>query len=424
MFICSNCGYGSSSWLGRCPSCGLWNTLVERKDITGEKHEEEVKEIKINNLEKINFSQEKRLKTGIYEFDRVLGGGLVKGEVVLLTGEPGVGKSTLVLQVCQNLKTFYISGEESTSQVKKRAERLGINLNNFLITEDLQIEGIVKGIKNLKNKVDVILVDSIQTLYSKNIDSPAGSINQLKEAAFQLIQLAKRENITVILIGHITKEGIIAGPKTLEHMVDCVLTFEGEKISNFRLLRANKNRFGPTDEIGIFQMESKGLIEVNNPLVFIEQNEEKVVGKAVVGVIEGNRPLFFEVQSLIVPSQLAVPRRVVYGFDYNKVLLLLAVLRKNLNLPVEKNDVYVNVVGGVNIKSTAADLGLIASVISSFKNQPLPEKTIFIGEVSLLGEVRKVYGQEKIIKEAKRLGFKNIISALNFSSIKQLKDLF
>ncbi|MGB9707612.1 MAG: ATPase domain-containing protein, partial [Microgenomates group bacterium] len=226
MFICNNCGYGSSSWLGRCPSCGLWNTLVERKDLNDKKQMEEIKEIKTDILERINFNDEKRLKTGVYEFDRVLGGGLVIGEVILLTGEPGVGKSTLVLQTCQNLKTLYIAGEESASQVKRRAQRLGVNLNNFLVTEDLQIEGIVKGIKNLKNKIDVVLVDSIQTLYSKNIDSPAGSINQLKEVTFQLIQLAKKEDLIIILIGHVTKEGLIAGPKTLEHMVDCVLNFE------------------------------------------------------------------------------------------------------------------------------------------------------------------------------------------------------
>lgn len=424
MFICSQCGYGSISWLGKCPECGSWNSFEEKKEfIPGFKEEENIKEIKPVVLEKVNLDQEERIKTNIYEVDRVLGGGVVLGEVILLTGEPGVGKSTLVLQSFNNFRTLYVAGEESLSQVKLRAQRLNINLEHILITEEVQVEGIIKGVNNLKDKVNLIVVDSIQTLYSRGIGSSAGSVNQLKEVCFQLLKFAKSKKISVVLIGHVTKEGLIAGPKILEHMVDCVLNFEGEKISNFRLLRALKNRYGPTDEIGIFEMSNTGLKEVKNPLAFVDKVQIDTPGKAIVGVIEGKRPLFFEVQSLVVPTNLAVPRRIISGFDYNKGLLILAVLRKNLNLLVEKFDIYINIIGGVSIKSTSADLGVTASLISSFKNKLLPKNSVFIGEVSLLGEIRKVFFQEKIIKEAKRLGFTQIFSSDNYSSIKELKDV-
>jgi len=422
-FICSNCGYGSFSWMGRCPECGFWNSFKEKKDDLQEKREESTIELKTVSLDKIESNSLKRLPTNIYEIDRVLGGGLVEGEVVLLTGEPGIGKSTLILQAVKGLKTLYVAGEEALSQIKNRIIRLNLKMANFLITEDLQIEGIIEGVKKIKDKIQVLIIDSLQTVYSKKIDSPAGTINQLKEVTYQLIHLAKTEKIIVLLIGHVTKEGEIAGPKTLEHMVDCVLNFEGEKLSHFRLLRSTKNRFGPTDETGIFEMKEQGLEEVKNPLAFIEEKNQSVAGKSIVGVIEGKRPIFFEIQTLVTPSQLAFPRRVVSGYDYNKILLLLAISKKYLLLPIEKYDVYINIIGGVNIRSTAADLGLIASLISSFKNQPLPKNSVFIGEVSLLGEVRSVYFEEKIVKEARRLGFKNIYSNSNLSNIKSLKTI-
>lgn len=426
LFVCKECGYGSASWLGRCPSCSQWNTLKKQPDLDMQKkgEKEAIKKLTITPLGKIKPSTGQRIKTGIFEFDRVLGSGLIPGEVILLTGEPGVGKSTLVLQSFQNLKSLYISGEESAEQVKNRAERLNININNFLISDTLQVEGIIEGIEKFRDKIDILVIDSIQTIYSKEVESPTGSISQLKEVTAQLIIFAKKQKLPVILIGHITKEGEIAGPKTLEHMVDCVLNFEGEKISQFRLLRASKNRFGPTDEIGIFEMKETGLKEVTNPLVFIDKQKKLSAGKTIVGVVEGSRPLFFEIQTLITPTQLAFPRRVVAGLDYNKVLLLLAVAKKQLYLPIDSHDVYVNVTGGVSIKSTACDLGLIASLISSFKNIPTPAEAIFIGEVSLLGEVRRVYFEDKIIKEAKRLGFKKIFSSVNIKEIKNLKTLF
>lgn len=424
-FICSNCGYGSASWMGRCPSCGQWNTLVEKpefaKTTTGKK--EELQQLKTISFEKIKSQESSRKKTGIFEVDRVLGGGFIPGEIVLLTGEPGVGKSTLLLQSLQNLNTLYISGEESAEQVKNRGERLKLNLKNFLFSDSLQIEGIIKGVEDLKDKIDVIVVDSIQTVYSKDIESPSGTISQLKESTAKLIIFAKKNKLPAIMIGHITKEGEIAGPKALEHMVDCVLSFEGEKNSNFRILRANKNRFGATDEIGIFEMRDGGLIEVENPLAFLEEKEE-AAGKSIVGVVEGKRPLFFEIQTLVVPTLLSIPRRVVNGLDFNKVLLLLAVVRKHLNLHLDKYDIYINVVGGVSIKSTASDLGCIASLISSFKNLVLPKNSLFIGEVGLLGEIRKTYLEEKIISEGKRLGFEKIYSSLIIKNIKELKELF
>lgn len=426
-FICTNCGYGSASWLGRCPNCGEFKTLKEAPSyITGSDKsakKEGVKKLSVTPFKKIQSLKKDRLKSGIFELDRVLGGGIIPGETILLTGEPGVGKSTLLLQSLAKINPLYISGEESAEQVKDRAERLNIKLDNFLFSETLQIEGIIEGLEDLKNKIDILVVDSIQTVYSKNIEGTPGSITQLKESTMNLITITKKMRIGLIIVGHITKGGEIAGPKTLEHLVDCVLSFEGEKVSNFRLLRATKNRFGPTDEIGIFEMQQRGLVEVTNPLVFLENKEKQEVGKSIAGVTEGKRSLFFEIQTLAVPSFLAIPRRVVKGLDYNKVLLLIAVVRKYLNLPLDKYDIYVNVIGGVQIKSTASDLALIASLISSLKNSPLPKNSLFIGEVGLLGEVRKVYLEEKIIKEAKRLGFKNINSSFNLFHIKLLKNL-
>lgn len=421
-FICSNCGYGSASWLGRCPDCGQWNTLTERKDITG-LQKGEPQNFDLTPLSSIKMSKKNRLPTGIFEFDRVLGGGFVPGEVILLTGEPGIGKSTLLLQSLQHLKTIYISGEESVEQIKERAHRLKINLKSFLFSNTLQVEGIIKGIEDFKKPIDIIVVDSIQTIYSQNIDSTPGAISQLKESTEKLIKLAKKIKIPFILIGHITKGGEIAGPKTLEHLVDCVIAFEGEKVSPFRILRAAKNRFGSTDEIGIFEMKHNGLQEVNNPTIFLENESDKTSGKAIAGISEGKRSLFFEIQTLAVPTVLAVPRRVVKGVDYNKVLLLLAVTRKLLNLQLDKFDVYINVVGGVEIKSTAADLAIVASVFSSFYNILIPKKTVFCGEVGLLGEVRKVFFEEKIITDARRLKFQQIFSFNNLKTIKDLKKI-
>jgi len=427
LFVCKECGFGSASWIGKCPDCGKWNTLVERdfdkESTSGKKSKEKTKKLEFVSFAKIAPNKKNRLHTGIFEFDRVLGGGFIPGSVTLLTGEPGVGKSTLLLQALSQIKTLYISGEESADQVKDRAERLGIQLNNLSFSDTTQVEGIIEGLEDLKEVVQIVVIDSIQTIYSKQADSAAGSVNQLKEVAKQFIMFAKKNNIPVILIGHITKVGDVAGPKTLEHLVDSVLNFEGEKVSNFRILRASKNRFGGSDEIGIFEMKDKGLKEVKSSLAFLDHDESiQTAGRAIVGVAEGKRPLFFEIQTLAVPTILPVPRRVVRGIDFNKVQLILAVLRKNLGLSnLDKYDIYVNVVGGVSIKSTASDLGIAASLVSSLNNTPLPKNSVFIGEVGLLGEVRSVYLEERILKEAKRLQFKKIISISTIKHIKELK---
>lgn len=397
--------------------------MAEKQEEKSSSRGEGVKKITITTLSEIKTKSKERKKTGIYEFDRVLGTGFVPGEVVFLTGEPGVGKSTLLLQSLQHLNAIYISGEESAEQVKDRAIRLGVNLKNFAFSNDLQVEGIISYIEDAQVKPDVLVIDSIQTVYSKDVDSPPGSVNQLKESANRLTAMAKRERIAVILIGHITKEGDIAGPKTLEHLVDCVLSFEGERVSNFRVLRATKNRFGSTDEIGIFEMREKGLHEVTDPLVFLDNVNEAVAGKSIIGVTEGKRQLFYEIQTLAVPTSLSMPRRVVKGVDYNKVQLLLAVIKKHLSIQLDSYDIYVNVIGGVRVTSTMADLGIVASLYSSIRNIPIPPKTVFLGEVGLLGEVRKGYGEDKIVSESRRLGFKHIYSSKNTTSIRDIKKI-
>lgn len=408
--------------MGKCPDCSNWNTFVEKKE-EGKKTKESTVKMSATSLSKIKPLQKNRMATGVFEFDRVLGGGFVKGEVVLLTGEPGVGKSTLLLQSLPTLKTLYISGEEAAEQIKDRAVRLKVSLDNFLFSDTLQIEGIVDGLESLDVTPEVLVIDSVQTVYSKNVESVAGTVSQLKESTTRLINLAKKNKLCVILIGHITKEGDAAGPKTLEHLVDCVISFEGERVSNFRILRASKNRFGTTDEIGIFEMREQGLMQVKDPLAFMEEEVSDTSGRAIVGVNEGKRPLFFEIQVLATPTFSPVPRRVVKGIDYNKFLLLLAVSRKNLGLVLDRYDVFVNVVGGVSIKSTGADLGIIAAVFSSIKNIPISRKSVFVGEVGLLGEVRKIPYEDKITQEAKRLQFKKIFSSANVKSIKTLGQI-
>ncbi len=424
-FVCRECGFGSASWYGKCPDCGRWGTLIEKPEFSkpSSKRSEAVKRISVTSLSSVKSGKSARMQTGIFELDRVLGGGFVPGEVVLLTGEPGIGKSTLVLQALKNFRTLYISGEESGGQVKSRAERLKVNLDNFLFSQDLQVEGIVESVTEMREKIDIVIIDSIQTIYSKDIKGAVGSVSQLKETTKHLVELAKNTEVIVLIIGHITKEGITAGPKSLEHFVDAVLNFEGDKVSSYRMLRANKNRFGTTDEIGIFEMKKNGLAPIDNPLVFLEGVDKFDAGKSVVGISQGQRPLFFEIQSLTVPTALAYPRRVVKGLDYNKVLLLIAVLQKFIRLPLDRFDIYVNVVGGVSVKGPAADLGLVASLISSFKGIALPKTSLFIGEVGLLGEVRKVYFEEKILNEGRRLGFKKIFSSNNIKDIKDLNLL-
>ena len=418
-YICANCGEGAATWIGKCPSCGEWDSFKKQLE-DNLPATQKTEKFSISDLDKVQSINKGRMSTGIFEFDRVLGGGIIRGEVILLTGEPGIGKSTLLLQSLKKLKTLYISGEESASQVKERAQRVGIDLTKFMFSDTIQVESIVEGIEQVKSKIDLLVIDSIQTIYSTKNGGPAGTVSQLRDCALQLIRTAKNTGLALILVGHVTKDGDIAGPKSLEHMVDAVITFEGDKISQNRILRSQKNRFGSTEEIGIFEMVKDGLKEVNNPLIFIDQFTEKVPGKAIAGVMEGKRPLFFEIQTLTAPTILPIPRRVVRGVDYNKVLLILAVLRKHLNISLTNLDIYLNVIGGVSVKSTSADLAIAAAIISSVKNFSIPNNHVFIGEVGLLGEIRKIGYQEKIELEARRLKMSKIYSSTSVSSIDQL----
>jgi DNA repair protein RadA/Sms len=428
-FICSSCGFGSASFIGKCPDCGEWNTLKRAQGMeekTGRKsgQTDSFQSTKLSEVKVMNKTGQ-RHSTGIHEFDRVLGGGFVPGHVVLLTGEPGIGKSTLLLQALSKLTTLYISGEESASQIKDRADRLKVDVSKFVFSDTLQVEGIISGISALTTFPDLIVIDSIQMIYSKLQEGTPGSVAQMRECALQLVRLAKEKHIAMIFIGHVIKDGDIAGPKIIEHMVDTVLSFEGEKVSHFRVLRANKNRFGSTDEIGIFEMSGEGLKEVTNPLAFVQEIDTKSAtpGRAIAGVLEGKRPIFFEIQSLASPTTLAMPRRVVNGVDYNKVQLLLAVIRKHLHIPLDGYDIYVNVIGGIKVESPAADLAIIASVVSSVKETPLPTTALFTGEVGLLGEVRKGYGLDRVVAEAKRIGLTQTYSPTNIKTVRDLAQM-
>ncbi len=420
-YICSKCGYGSASWYGKCPSCQDWNTF-EKTAETGSKKSRTSKAVAAHadKLSSMSSQSNKRLPTLNDEFDRVLGGGFVQGEVVLLAGEPGVGKSTLLLSVLGSIPSFYISGEESGQQVKQRADRLGIKSDHILFTNELQVDSVIAALEKYESEYEIAVIDSIQTLYTPDIPSPMGSVSQIKENASRLVDYAKRHNKIIVFIGHVTKDGDIAGPKTLEHLVDCVVQLEGEKESTFRLLRARKNRFGSVDEVGLFEMSEDGLKQVTNPSLFIDKSIVAAAGRAVVITVEGSRSLLYEVQSLVVPTQLSIPRRIASGVDYNRLQLLLAVIRKNLKMNLDKYDIYVSVAGGLTIKSPSADLGIAASIISSVKNTKLPLDVAFVGEIGLLGEVRSTRREKKIMFDAKRLGLKKIISADHVHMISQL----
>lgn len=414
-FFCQNCGHQSAKWLGRCPSCGEWNQFVEEEERVApiEGSLETWFDEEPLSIEAITADEKDRLRTGIDEIDRVLGGGIVSGSAVLIGGDPGIGKSTLLLQVMQNLAasglvTLYVSGEESARQIKLRAGRIGASSNNLMVLVEVSLENILRHIKEMRP--GIVVIDSIQTVYSSTLTSAPGSVSQIKEASGKLILTAKKTGIPLFLIGHVTKEGSIAGPRVLEHMVDTVLYFEGDAGHAFRIIRNVKNRYGPTNEIGVFEMRERGLIEISNPsALFLSERPKGAAGSVVVPSMEGTRPLLVEIQSLVSENTFGIPRRTTIGVDHNRVSLLAAVMEKVCGLHLGNHDIFINVAGGVKLDEPAADLGIIASLMSSFLNKPIHAGTVVCGEVGLTGEVRNVGRMDERIKEASRMGFTRCI---------------
>lgn len=418
-FFCSNCGYESAKWLGKCPSCGSWNTFIQeviqketsQKENNWKQFNEDKKETKTVQLNAITTPEQERIVTPDAELNRVLGGGIVPGSITLIAGEPGIGKSTLFLQIgllLNNITTLYISGEESDQQIKMRADRLKISNDQFYLLTETSTQTIFQEIKKLRPQL--VIVDSIQTLQSPYIDSSPGSISQIRESAAEFQRFAKESNIPVFLIGHITKDGAIAGPKILEHMVDTVLQFEGDRHYAYRILRTIKNRFGSTAELGIYQMSGEGMRGVNNPSeILISQKEDRLSGIAIASSIEGMRPLLIEVQALVTQSVYGTPQRTVTGFDLRRLQLLLAVLEKRGGFHFGMKDVFLNIAGGLKIEDPSIDLAVLCALLSSYEDIPLPNLTCFAGEVGLSGEIRAVHRIEQRIAEAEKLGFEKII---------------
>lgn len=432
LFVCQQCGASFPKWMGKCSECGEWNSLVETAGSTriSNKQISNSKLVNPQKLSDIKLARKSRLSTGIAELDRVLGGpstgsgqaGLVAGSVILVAGEPGIGKSTLLLQLAAKTGGLYVSGEESPQQIKIRADRLGIKSEKLLFLAETNADVIVEQL--CIERYGLAVVDSIQTLSTEDLSGMAGSVGQVRECASRLLKVAKSKDIPLFLVGHVTKEGAIAGPKVLEHLVDTVIYLEGERFGAARLLRATKNRFGATDEVGVFEMTDKGMIAVANPSkLFLKERVVKVPGSVVTATMEGTRPILVEVQALVVPTQLAIPRRIGQGVNYNRLQMIVAVLTKMLRLPLGGFDIFVNVTGGFRIDEPAADLGIALAIVSSFKNIALDAKTVCFGELGLLGEIREVSQAEKRAKEARRLGFTNIISPEKFSSINQAARL-
>lgn len=411
MYKCNVCGNQTVKWMGRCPDCGKWDTLEEVVEDKGSKRLK-AKGIKPVKLSDISTHEKDRIKTNIGEFDRVVGGGIVPGSIVLISGEPGIGKSTLLLTLTgilsEHIDVMYISGEESKNQIKIRAKRLDLENKNIDIISDTDVDGIINTIS--ENNPDLVVIDSIQTMNIQGSGGVPGSVSTIREVTSNLIRIGKKRDITVLIVGHITKSGNIAGPMTLEHMVDTVLFMEGDKTHSFRLLRSEKNRFGSTDEVGIFNMDEKGLQEVKNPSKFlISEREENTSGSVVVPTVEGTRPLMIEIQSLVIPTRFSYPQRVAQGFPDRKLNLLMAVIQKRLNLEMSDFDVYCNIAGGMSIFEPSIDLGIIISIISSLLEESVTEGLCMVGEVGLSGEIRAVPSLSSRIKEAERIGFNKIL---------------
>ncbi|MBE6971071.1 MAG: DNA repair protein RadA [Ruminococcaceae bacterium] len=426
IFFCTECGNESPKWSGRCSACGAWNSIVEQaeKNVkTGKKSFSPIS-VKPSPITEIDTADEIRFSTGMGELDRVLGGGAVKGSLVLVGGAPGIGKSTLMLQICKQLGSFakvlYVSGEESTHQLKMRAKRLAVDSENLFVLSETCLGNILECTN--QESPDILIIDSIQTLYNEDLDSPAGGVGQVKDCTMALMQLAKGSGITVFVIGHVNKEGSIAGPKVLEHMVDCVLYFEGDQHMTYRILRAAKNRFGATNEIGVFEMMDHGLKEVENPSeMLLSGRPEDAPGTCVTCVMEGARPILAEVQALIVPSGSTNPRRTSNGFDFHRAAMLMAVLEKRGGLKLSQCDAYLNIIGGLTLDEPAADLAAIVAIASSYLDKPVPPHMTAIGEVGLSGELRSISHLEQRLSEVQRLGFTQCMIPANRA--KELKPL-
>jgi DNA repair protein RadA/Sms len=423
-YICSSCGHESLKWLGKCPSCESWSTFteefIEEKKLSRKKINVEPR---LSTLSNENRLEEERIKTNIEELDRVLGGGLVTGSVVLIGGDPGIGKSTLVMQAASKINSavLYVTGEESANQINMRAQRLNIKSNNIYVLTETDLDVIINAIE--KNNPKVVIVDSIQTTYRPDLENSSGTVTQIRECTVELMQAAKKRNCAVIIIGHVTKEGMIAGPKVLEHIVDTVLQFEGERSYSYRILRSQKNRFGSTNEIGIFEMHDSGLQEVKNPSqIFLSERDKEVTGSVVTSSIEGSRPILLEVQALVTPSAYGNPQRVATGFDYRRLSILLAVLEKRAGIRLSAHNVFVNMAGGLRIDEPAVDLAVCCAIASSYNDRSARKNTVVIGEIGLSGEVRTVGHIDKRIQEAVKLGFQRIIIPKNNYKTVKIKD--
>ncbi len=420
VYVCQQCGYQSPSFLGKCPECQTWNSLVEQLSQKGKGKERSqiVKQAEIVSLAHLELQAFPRITTGFLEFDRVLGGGVVPGSIVLISGDPGIGKSTLLTQMALNLNAaLYVAGEESAQQIKIRVDRIKPG-SDLSVLNETNVDVITNILEQVKPSL--VIIDSIQTIQTDDLEAVAGSVSQVRECAHRLQRLAKAMHIPILLVGHVTKEGTIAGPKTLEHLVDVVVSLEGETMNNFRILRSSKNRFGPTDEVGVFEMAEVGMVEVANPSEVFLAEKVQAPGSAVVATMNGYRPILLEIQALVTKSFLPSPRRTGSGVDNARLQLLSAVLQKRLGLPLFDQDIFVNVTGGLKIWEPAADLGICMAIVSSLTNQTITAKTILVGEVGLLGELRAVRNLDKRISEAKKLGYINIISP---KSSKNLVDV-
>jgi len=421
-YICSNCGYESLRWLGKCPECDNWNTFTEEIVETNKKKPVAYKgTLNLKKIDELEGVEKNRIVTGIGELDRVLGGGFIPGSVILLGGDPGIGKSTLAMQAASkiNNKVLYITGEESSAQIKMRAARLKIQSDNFYVFAETDLNIILASINSLSPAF--VVIDSIQTMYRSELENSPGTITQIRECTSHLMETAKKSEVAILIVGHVTKEGFIAGPKVLEHIVDTVIQFEGESQHSFRILRTQKNRFGSTNEIGIFEMHEDGLTEVKNPSeLFLSERDKDISGSAITASIEGTRPILLEVQALVTPSSFGNPQRVATGFDYRRLSILLAVLEKRSGLRLSANNVFLNMAGGVKIDEPAVDLAVCCSIASSLTDKLITAKTVLIGEVGLGGEVRSVNHIEKRIQEAQKLGFEKVV--IPYNNTKGLKN--